>query len=51
MDADEKRSETYPLRRRRVAQALLQDRRGLLVVAGLATPEFLIEVEAMAARG
>ena len=35
MDADEKRSETYPLRRRHVAQALLQDRRGLLVVAGL----------------
>ncbi len=35
MDADEKRSETYPLRRRDVAQALLRARRGLLVVAGL----------------
>ncbi len=35
MDADEKRSEAYPLRRRDVAQALLQGRGGLLVVAGL----------------
>ena len=32
---DAARAENYPLRRRHVAQALLQDRRSLLVVAGL----------------
>lgn len=34
-NAAEKRSETYPLRRRDVAKTLLQGRGGLLVVAGL----------------
>ncbi len=35
---DAARAETYPLRRRDVAKALLRDRGGLLVVAGLGSP-------------
>ena len=35
---DAQRAENYPLRRRDVAKALVRDRDGLLVVAGLGSP-------------